>query len=179
MNFQTLKATSPDLMTLEELIARDEAVSQQIAQYANHWLIHSLAWLLARSGDSIFWLLVSAFLIWQKLPIGWPLLITVAVAALLTAVVKGIFKRERPEEKWAISTDIYSFPSGHSVRAGAVAITLAFAFPQYAVFCILWAGLVAIARVLLSRHYIIDVAGGLLFGVIIGFGLQFFLQYYF
>ena len=166
-------------MSLEEIIARDEAVSWRIAQYADYRIIHAVAWLIARTGDSIFWLLVSALLIWLRWPVGWPLLITVAVTALLTAVAKGIFKRERPVEKWAIATDIYSFPSGHSARASAVAVTLAFAFPKYAIFCILWAGLVALARVLLSRHYMIDVAGGILFGAIVGFVLQIFLRYFF
>lgn len=166
-------------MTFEDLIARDEAVSQRIARHGENRVVHALAWLTARTGDSIFWLIVSGLLIWLDGPVGWPLLITVALAALLTVVAKGIFKRERPEEKWAIATDIYSFPSGHSSRAGAVAVTLAFAFPQYALLCLLWAVLVALARVLLSRHYIIDVGGGLLFGILIGFVLQIFFRYYF
>lgn len=163
-------------MTLDELIARDEAVSQRISKYAENRFFHGAAWLVARTGDSVFWLLLSALFIWLKWPVGWPLLITVAVTALLTAVAKGIFKRERPTEKWAIATDIYSFPSGHAARAGAVAVTMAFAFPQYAILCFLWAVLVALARVLLSRHYIIDVAGGLLFGIVVSLVLQFFLR---
>ncbi len=162
-------------MTLEELIARDESASQRIAQYAGNRFVHGTAWLVARTGDSIFWLLISALLIWFRRPGGWSLLITVAVTALLTAIAKGIFKRERPSEKWAIATDKYAFPSGHAARAGAVAVTLAFAFPQYALFCFLWAGLVALARVILARHYITDVAGGLLFGVMVSLVLQFFL----
>lgn len=162
-------------MTFEDLIARDEAASQQIAQYSAHRLVHGIAWLLARTGDSIFWLLVSAFLIWRRYPAGWPLLITVAATALLTAVVKGVFKRERPSKKWAFSTDKYAFPSGHAARAGAVAVTLVFAFPQYAFFCFLWAALVALARVILARHFLSDVAGGLLFGVLVSLVLQYFL----
>ncbi len=166
-------------MTIKELIARDETVSQRIAKYSERRIVYVPAWLIARTADSVFWLLVSALLIWQAWPVGWPLLITVVVTALLTAVAKGIFKRERPTEKWAIATDIYSFPSGHAARAGAVAVTLVFAFPQFAIFCFLWAGLVALARVLLSRHYIIDVTGGLLFGVSISLVLQIFFRYYF
>jgi undecaprenyl-diphosphatase len=162
-------------MTFKELIARDEAASQRIAQYAGNWFVHGAAWLVARTGDSIFWLLVSALLIWLRRPGGWPLLITVAVTALLTAIAKGVFKRERPSEKWAIATDKYAFPSGHAARAGAVAVTLAFAFPQYAFLCFFWAGLVALARVILARHYITDVAGGLLFGAVVSLVLQLFL----
>ena len=165
-------------MSLEEIIARDEAVSWRIAQYADYRIIHAVAWLIARTGDSIFWLLISAILLWLRRPEGWPLLITVAVTALLTAVAKGIFKRERPSEKWAIATDKYAFPSGHAARAGAVAVTLAFFFPPYTFFCFLWAVLVALARVILARHYLSDVAGGLLFGVLVSLILQlFFISY--
>ena len=162
-------------MTLEEFIARDEAASERIAQYASNRLVHGIAWLVARTGDSIFWLLVSALLIWLRRPGGWPLLITIAVTALLTVIAKGIFKRERPSETWAIATDKYAFPSGHAARAGAVAVTLAFIFPQYAFLCFFWAALVALARVILAHHYITDVAGGLLFGVMVSLVLQFFL----
>ena len=165
-------------MTLEELIARDEAASGRVAEYDAIRIVHGTAWLIARTGDSIFWLLVTALLIWFKHPVGWSLLITVAVTALLTAVAKGIFKRERPSEKWAISTDKYAFPSGHAARAGAVAVTLAFAFPQYAFLCFIWAGLVALARVILSRHYLTDVAGGLLFGVVVSLILQILLRHF-
>jgi len=162
-------------MSPAEFIARDEAASQRISQYAGNRFIYGAAWLVARTGDSIFWLLISALLLWFRHPIGWPLIITVAVSALLTAVAKGIFKRKRPSEKWAFSTDKYAFPSGHASRAGAVAVTLAFAFPQYAVLCFLWAVLVALARVILARHYLTDVAGGLLFGGTVSLILQLFI----
>ncbi len=155
-------------MTLQELIRKDEAVSQEIARWSDNSIRRGLAWLAARTGDSWLWLLISAVLIWQKQQLGWLLLITVAVAALLTAVAKGLFRRERPSEKWAISTDKYAFPSGHAARAGAVSVTLAVAFPQWGVLFFLWALLVCLARVALSRHFVMDVAGGLLFGISIG-----------
>ena len=165
-------------MSLEEFIGRDEAASERIAQYSQNRFVHGISWLLARTGDSIFWLLVTAVLIWFKHPIGWSLLITIAITALLTAGAKGIFKRERPSEKWAISTDKYAFPSGHASRAGAVAVTLAFAFPQFAILCFIWAGLVALARVILARHFLTDVIGGLLFGIGVSLILQFLLLYF-
>lgn len=140
--------------------------------------MHGVAWIIARSGDSIFWLLVSAVLIYLQWPAAWSLLTTVAVTALLTAVAKGLFKRQRPVEKWAIATDIYSFPSGHAARAGAVAVALSVALPSYAPLFFLWALLVAFARVMLSRHYVSDVAGGLIFGIAVGLLLQAVLQYF-
>lgn len=158
-------------MRLDSLLERDVAWSQQVAGWGSG-RGRPIVWLLARSGDSVVWLAISAVLIWLREPIGWQLLVTVAVAALLTAVAKGIFKRQRPEEKWAISTDKYSFPSGHASRAAAVATTLAFAYPAYALLFALWALLVAFARVALSRHFLSDVVSGLLFGGLVSLLLQ-------
>ncbi len=165
-------------MTLDKIIVRDVVASRRIAGYADNRLMRGTAWITARTGDSIFWLLISLVLMRLNWPGGWMLLGNVIVTGLLTAVAKRFFRRERPVEKWTITADIYSFPSGHATRAGAVAVTLAFALPQYAILCMLWAILVALARVLLSRHYIADVAGGLLVGTSIGILLQFLLRYY-
>jgi undecaprenyl-diphosphatase len=162
-------------MTLEDIITRDEVASHRIAQWSSNHVLFGIAWLLARTGDSIFWLAVSAILIWTKHPLGWLLLITIAATALLTVIAKGIFRRKRPSEKWAISTDKYAFPSGHAARAGAVAVTLAFTFPQWSIACLLWAFLVALARVILARHYLTDVASGLILGVLVAIAIQVFI----
>lgn len=154
-------------------LARDKAWSQRLATWAGHGRFRRpLAWILARSGDSLFWLAVIAWLLWQKQGLGWDLLWTVAATAVFVVILKGIFRRQRPKEKWAIATDKYSFPSGHASRATAVAITLAFAFPAYSLLWLLWAILVSLARVALSRHFLSDVAGGLIVGVGVGFGMQ-------
>ncbi len=161
-------------MRLNEIVARDMAVSNQLAAWANGRFLYNIAWALARTGDSIFWLIIIGILIWQNQFLGWILLLTVALTAVLTAAIKGLVRRRRPSEKWAISTDKYSFPSGHAARAGAVAVTLSFALPSYTLLFLLWAVLVGIARVALSRHYLSDVVAGLALGIIIGIGIQLF-----
>jgi membrane-associated phospholipid phosphatase len=148
------------------LLVHDASLSQRVAAWGARRPYRAAAWLAARTGDSLFWLLACALLLWRRQPEGWALLW--AVAALGTAVAKGIFKRRRPSEKWAIGTDKYAFPSGHAARAGAVAVTLAFAQPAYGGAWLLWAAIVALARVALARHYLTDVLGGLLFGAGIG-----------
>ena len=163
-------------MTLQELFQQDEAISQRIARWSDNRIRYGIAWLVARTGDSWLWLLISAVLVWQGQRLGWLLLIIVAVVALLTAIAKGVFKRERPSEKWAISTDKYAFPSGHAARAGAVSFTLVVALFPWGVFFFLWALLVSFARVVLARHFVMDVVGGLLFGIGIGIVIQIFFQ---
>lgn len=158
--------------TVKRLIAFDETLSARIASWGAEGIPRAVAWLLARTGDSLFWLAISGVLIWQKVPLGWILLVTVAVTAAVTGLAKGIFRRQRPVEKWAIATDKYAFPSGHAARAGGVAVALSFAFPAWTVAWLLWAVLVALARVALSRHYLSDVFAGLILGMLISLLLQ-------
>lgn len=160
-------------MNRDVWLARDKEWSQQLAKWTgNGRFRHPLAWVLARTGDSLFWLALIAWLLWQKQGLGWDLLWTVVVTAVIVGILKGIFRRQRPQEKWAIATDKYSFPSGHATRATAVAITLTFAFPTYGFLFPVWAALVSLARVALSRHFLSDVVGGLVVGAIIGVFLQ-------
>jgi undecaprenyl-diphosphatase len=158
--------------TLQQLLVYDDSLSARIADLGAEGLPRATAWLLARTGDSLFWFAISGILIWQDFPLGWTLLITVAVTAALTGIAKGIFRRQRPVKKWAIATDKYAFPSGHAARAGAVAVAMSFAYPSWAVFWLLWAILVALARVALSRHYISDVIAGIGFGILVSLLLQ-------
>jgi undecaprenyl-diphosphatase len=158
--------------SVQQLLAYDESLSARIADFGAEGPAHAVAWLLARTGDSLFWLAVSGVWIWRQMPLGWTLLITVAVTAVLTGLAKGIFRRQRPTEKWAIATDKYAFPSGHAARAGAIAVAMSFAFPTWTAAWLLWAVLVALARVALSRHYLSDVIAGLVFGILVSLVLQ-------
>ncbi len=160
-------------MKLSEIIDRDKEWSSRLSQQVDHRLTHGIAWILARSGDSWLWLVVIAWLLWQRRQLGWQLLTTVAATALLVFIAKSIFRRQRPSEsRMAISADKYAFPSGHAARAAAVAVTLAAADPRLLIFWLLWAIAVSVARVALARHFLTDVAGGLSLGFIVGLALQ-------
>jgi undecaprenyl-diphosphatase len=127
---------------------------------------HNFYWLLARSGDSWLWAVITLLLLWQWRELGFALLWTVAGVALIVAVSKGVFKRKRPSDpRVAFSTDKYSFPSGHAARVSAVAVTLTFFLPSGWLLWVLWATAVSIARVILSRHYLSDIVAGWLVGI--------------
>ncbi|MCB9421151.1 MAG: phosphatase PAP2 family protein [Ardenticatenaceae bacterium] len=167
-------------MNREQLSIHDKQFSGRLAQWANASpergrngrFRHTLAWIFARTGDSVFWLAAIAVLFWQKKQLGWDLLLVVLVTAVLVGILKGIFRRQRPKEKKAFATDKYSFPSGHAARATAVAVTLAFSNPILAPLWLIWAVLVSLARVALSRHYMSDVIGGMSVGLLTGLCLQ-------
>jgi undecaprenyl-diphosphatase len=105
-----------------------------------------------------------------------------ALAAAMIAAGAGIalflwlkrrFRRRRPcaiqPICWheLLPPDQFSFPSGHTITAFAVAATVSHFYPGMEVGLIFCAVSVAISRVLLGMHYVSDViAGGLLGGAL-------------
>ena len=154
-------------MNFSPILARDKNWSQRLADRASGRWAHGLAWLLARSGDSWLWAVMIVLLWWQGRPFAWALLWTVIGTAVIVAIAKGIFRRTRPSGPGrALSTDKYSFPSGHAARAAAVATTLSLALPAWTVLWLLWATAVSLARVALARHYLSDIFAGWLVGLL-------------
>lgn len=64
----------------------------------------------------------------------------------------------------------FSFPSNHATSAFMIATLLSNHFKRYAVFYLL-AALIGISRIYLGVHYPMDIIGGALIGMIIGFFL--------
>ncbi|MCB9003814.1 MAG: phosphatase PAP2 family protein [Ardenticatenaceae bacterium] len=175
-SFAPFAVKPPPLPLPPEWLARDVAWSGRLAVWGRPRARHGLAWLLARSGDSIFWIAVIAVLLLRGQTLGWDLLWTVLATAVSVFIAKSIFKRERPSGPGrALSADKYSFPSGHAARVTAVAMTLSFAYPLWAVVWLVWATAVSLARVVLARHFLSDIIGGAIVGLVVSLLLQLFL----
>lgn len=161
-------------MGRSSLLARDEALSKQFADWSEGRFVHTIAWLLARTGDGVFWIVAIVILFLLKQPIAWDLVWAFLATAVAVSLVKPIFKRRRPSGPGrALATDKYSFPSGHSARTAAIAMTLALNFSGAFWTILLWATAVGFSRVVLARHFISDVIAGLLLGFVIGIALYF------
>ncbi len=98
--------------------------------------------------------------------------IGILITAVVVLLIKFTVRRRRPEGEWGgiyRSTDPHSFPSGHAARVMMLAV-LAFGsgMPELGVLVLLWAILVASARVMMGVHYISDVLAGMLLGGLMG-----------
>lgn len=100
------------------------------------------------------------------------MLIALILDIIVIAVIKAVVRRRRPipmSKTTAIGPDKYSFPSGHASRAVLVAFILMiinpvslFLYPTL----FAWTLAVCLSRVLMERHYILDVLAGVGLGVV-------------
>ena len=144
----------------------------------NDRMLWITAVILAHSGDS--WLCMAVFgLVWligghdaRRLAVLFAA--AVVLQALIIFPLKQAIRRERPQGEWGSiyrTIDPHSFPSGHATRA-ALLVVLAFGLgsaPAWLGWALLaWAPLVSLARVGTGVHYLTDVLGGILIGLLMG-----------
>ena len=117
---------------------------------------------------------VIALLLWWIR--GWKnsalrLAVAVGGAAAYNALLKVLFARLRPEVIPAmVTTETFSFPSGHTTIAVALYGSLAVMFWRreqrtVPVALVFFAGVVALSRIYLGIHYPSDVLGALFLGI--------------
>lgn len=94
-----------------------------------------------------------------------------ALSHLLVQLLKRAVARPRPCDAAGVPLalielpDPFSFPSGHSAAAFAVALPVALAWPMLAPLVLLLATLIAISRVSLRVHHPGDVVAGVALGL--------------
>lgn len=101
---------------------------------------------------------------------------------VLIAISKAYFRRRRPikntdDALGQMGPDVYSFPSGHASRAVFVVFFFMYLWPISIIFyppLLAWATSVCLSRILMNRHYILDVVAGCLLGVLEGLLISFF-----
>jgi membrane-associated phospholipid phosphatase len=94
----------------------------------------------------------------------------VAASGLAVDLVKTVFGRARPKllfsngdyyfSWWATQSDFWSFPSGHTANAVAVALALSMIWPRCRALAAIFAALVAASRIVITAHYVSDVVMG-------------------
>ncbi|MGD0403798.1 MAG: phosphatase PAP2 family protein [Candidatus Acidiferrales bacterium] len=98
-----------------------------------------------------------------------------AVGILLFRTLKRTSRRQRPCEIephcWSLilPPDKYSFPSGHSITAFALALSIGLFYPDLQGCLLAVAFLIATSRIILGMHFLSDVLAGSAIGAAIGF----------
>jgi undecaprenyl-diphosphatase len=91
-------------------------------------------------------------------------------------LLKKAANRPRPcaiaPHAWAtlLPPDQFSFPSGHTMTAFAVATPLMLHYPELAPWLLFCAASIATSRILLGMHFLSDVVAGAILGVLLGYG---------
>ena len=88
--------------------------------------------------------------------------------------LKRLFRRKRPyalePHCWAtlLPPDQFSFPSGHTITAFSVAISIGQFYPSLLPMLLFFATSIALSRVVLGMHFLSDVIAGAAIGGLVG-----------
>ncbi len=133
------------------------------------------ALVLAHSGDIYIWAGLCV-LTWFLGDAQWKVRAVVIFAGLVLAegavfLIKLVFKRKRPPGTSGMiyrKADPYSFPSGHAARAIMLCLLAAFLGPTPLLVAILvWSPFMVLSRIAIGIHYVVDILGGFVLGVIL------------
>ena len=101
--------------------------------------------------------------------------LAVLAGIIIFKILKRSVGRRRPcalePHCWAnlLPPDQFSFPSGHSITAFAVAVSLGAFYPAALPVLMFCAASVAISRLLLGMHFLTDVVAGSSLGAVLGY----------
>lgn len=138
-------------------------------------------WMIAatRAGDGWLWALCGAIVLIFRGAAGYLAVgaaaLAVAMGILVFRIVKRAVGRTRPcaiePHCWAnlLPPDRFSFPSGHSITAFAVAVSLGHFYPSSLPALLFCASSVAVSRIMLGLHFLTDVAVGCALGASLGY----------
>lgn len=164
---------------LQYISTRDHKIMRRVNKWPAPKWVRLWAIAATRAGDGWLWYLAGlAVLVWG----GEDRLTAIASAGSAALVGVGVFMsvkklsgRKRPCEIephcWAtlLPPDQFSFPSGHTITAFAVAVGIGLFYAVLLPILLFCALSIAVSRVLLGMHFVSDV----LVGALIGTGLAY------
>jgi undecaprenyl-diphosphatase len=157
---------------------RDHRLMRRLHRWrAPRWV---RVWMIAatRLGDGWLWYAFGIALLIARGPRQLAAVESAGSAAVTSVILflllKRIFHRRRPCEIephcWSrvLPPDQFSFPSGHTITAFAIAIPLAACYPAVEIPLLVVAVSIALSRIMLGMHYLSDVVAGAILGSTIG-----------
>ena len=159
---------------------RDHRLMRRVNRWsAPRWI---RVWMICatRGGDGWLWYALGAILLLFGATDRFMAVGAAAFAAGLGIAlflrIKKATGRKRPcaiePHCWAtlLPPDQFSFPSGHTITAFAVAVTLSLFYPELAPGLLFCALSVAASRILLGMHFLSDVLAGAAIGTLLAYG---------
>jgi|GEM_PF-1279368 len=161
--------------TTRPALAVDRAVFLFVQHHLRAPWLDPLFLHLTLLGDAA---IILTLLLWVAFVVRRPflgeILVTLAVTAVTVAAFKHLFHHQRPpalvEGLQVLGPYLknFSFPSGHTTTAVAIAWVLAGRFSAAAIPLLTLAALIAFSRIYNGVHFPVDVVGGALLGSAIG-----------
>jgi undecaprenyl-diphosphatase len=159
---------------------RDQRLMRRLnGWYAPRWV---RIWMLGatRAGDGWLWYSIGVLVVLFGGEERWRAVAASVLAAgagiTLFLRLKKLTNRQRPctykPHCWAVllPPDQFSFPSGHTITAFSVAVSLSLFYPSIAPALLFCAVSVAASRVVLGMHFLSDVLAGAAIGTGLAFG---------
>lgn len=157
-------------------ICREKDCVGRIVLILIEWSMHGVPWLLISTILCLF----RKFLFYknsQYYNFPYILLLGIIVDLIIVGIIKIIFRRRRPKYNEesdqyydAPIADKYSFPSGHTSRASMLTVLYFIAFRPvnlgFSMFMMMFPIFLGISRVMMGRHYVSDIIGGFILGII-------------
>ena len=177
-------------MTLSRATARLSAPDYFLMVRLNRWRPPRWVrvWMLAasRAGDGWLWWCCGLAVLASNDGARYQAILAAALAVLTGTMIFKVLKRavgrKRPcaiqPHCWAtlLPPDQFSFPSGHSITAFAVAISLGAFYPPALPVLMFCASSVAVSRVVLGMHFLSDVIAGSALGAALGYAAALMLR---
>lgn len=158
------------------VIEMDLRLLQKVSAWEGQWL-RLLMRGASRVGDVSSWVMFGVLLLVALGPSSRIFLLvasTALSASLLVQVLKRLWRRPRPPRigptpmVFLHVPDQYSFPSGHTTTAFAVATVMTGEFAAWGALFFAMAATIGLSRVYLRAHYPLDVTAGSLLGLSLG-----------
>jgi len=166
------------------ITVRDDRLMRRVNHwYAPRWI---RVWMICatRGGDGWLWYALGLVLLLfggeQRYAAVGAAALAAGTGIALFLKLKKTARRKRPSEPhcWArlLPPDQFSFPSGHTITAFAVSLSLAAFYPELAIGLLFCAISIAASRILLGMHFLSDVVAGAAIGSLLAYGASQFVR---